>query len=348
MKHESMIIFRFITIMRFDMQFSAIKGQEKAIHILQCAIQNHHIAHAYLFTGPEGVGKKQTALALAQYLNCAAPDTKTFISCEHCPSCIQIASGSHPDLLMLEPDGGSIKIEQIRTMLSKAALRSYESAYKVIIINDAHLMTEQAANCLLKTLEEPVENTIFILITSQMQNLPITVVSRCQQVQFHLLSPTMIQEILQKLHPERQSQIGLVTALAKGSVSTAETLLANEEMTSAREDFYAQLIRLPQNSPAQILYWCEQWDKNKKMVKALLELGQLWYHDVLLFQTSRQMTLLVNQDYLVQLKAQQISPQQLLQILQYFQTGMAQLECNASPRLVLEIVLLKTQAALTV
>ena len=330
------------------MQFSEIQGQEKAIHILQCAIQNGHIAHAYLFAGPEGVGKKQTALALAQYLNCAAPDLNTFTSCGNCPSCIQSVSGSQPDILMLEPDGASIKIEQIRTLLSKVSLRSYENAYKVIIINDAHLMTEQAANCLLKTLEEPTDNTVFILITAQVQNLPVTILSRCQQISFHLLSPSVIQDILQKLHPERQSQIGLVTALAKGSVSTAENLLANEEIAGARQEFYDLLMKLHQMRPAQIIGWCEQWDKNKKMVKALLELGQLWYHDALMVNTSGQMTLLVNQDYLAPLKSQKIAPQQLLQILQYFQTGMAQLENNASPRLIMEIVLLKTQAACTV
>lgn len=329
------------------MQFSDVKGQEKAIHILQRAIQNRHIAHAYLFTGPEGVGKKKTALALAQYLNCAAPDIQHFSSCEHCPSCIQSVSGSQPDLIMLEPDGSSIKIEQIRSLLSKVSLRNYENAYKVIIINDAHLMTEQAANCLLKTLEEPTDNTVFILITAQVQNLPVTILSRCQQIQFHLLPPAMIQDILQALHPERQSQIGLVTALAKGSVSAAETLLANEEIASARQDFYDLLIRLPQVSPAQIIGWCEQWDKNKKMVKSLLELGQLWYHDVLMVNTSGQITLLVNQDYLAPLNSQKTEPQQLLHILQYFQTAMAQLESNASPRLVMEIALLKTRHALT-
>ncbi len=328
------------------MQFSEILGQEKAIHILQCAVQNGHVAHAYLFTGPEGVGKKQTALALAQYLNCASPDPHTFTSCQHCPSCIQSISGSHPDLLMLEPDGASIKIEQIRTLLGKVSLRSYENTYKVIIINDAHLMTEQAANCLLKTLEEPTDNTVFILVTAQVQNLPITILSRCQQISFNLLSPSMIQDILQKLHPERQSQIGLVTALAKGSISTAENLLANEEIADARQNFYTMLSKLAQYSPAQIIGWCEQWDKNKKMVKALLELGQLWFHDVLMINTSGQITLLVNQDYLAPLKSQKIEPQQLLQILQYFQTGLAQLESNASPRLVLEIALLKTQTAL--
>ena len=329
------------------MQFSEIKGQEKAIHILQCAIKNQHIAHAYLFTGPEGVGKKKTALALAQYLNCEAANTVTFSSCEHCPSCMQTMAGSHPDIMLLEPDGASIKIEQIRNLLSKVSRCNYESAYKVIVINDAHLMTEQAANCLLKTLEEPTEHTVFILITAQAQNLPITILSRCQQIQFNLLPPTCLQEILQQLYPERQSQIGLVTALAQGSIATAEALLANEEISAARQDFYQLLDKISTLRPAQIISWCEQWDKNKKMVKALLELGQLWYHDLLLANTAGQWDLLVNQDYLAALKAQQTEPQQLLTVLQYFQTGMAQLESNASPRLVLEIALLKTQNAFT-
>jgi DNA polymerase III gamma/tau subunit len=139
----------------------------------------------------------------------------------------------------------------------------------------------------------------------------------------------------------------LVTALAQGSIATAETLLANEDLATARQDFYQVLHKLATMRPAEIIGWCEQWDKNKKMVKALLELGQLWYHDSLLANTSRQWDLLVNQDYLAPLKTQKMEPQQLLTILQYFQTGLAQLESNASPRLVLEIALLKTQTLLT-
>lgn len=328
------------------MQFSDIKGQDTAIHILRCAIQSNHIAHAYLFSGPEGVGKKKTALAMSQYLNCEHADSESVCSCDRCPSCLQAAGGSHPDILLLEPDGNSIKIEQIRNLLAKVQLHNYESAYKVVILNDAHLMTEQAANCLLKTLEEPTDNTVFILVSAQAQNLPVTILSRCQQISFHMLAPALIHEVLQKLHPERQSQIGLVTALANGSIATAEALLDNEGIASARQDFYALLEKLSQISPAQILGWCEQWDKNKKMVKSLLELGQLWYHDILLVNTAGDRTLLVNQDYLASLNAQHVAPQNLLDILQYFQTAMAQLENHAAPRLVLEVVLLKTQSAL--
>ena len=308
------------------MQFSEIKGQEQAIHILHRAIETRHIAHAYLFTGPEGVGKKKTALALAQYLNCTNKADGIIQSCGVCPSCVQAQSGSQPDIIVLEPDGNSIKIEQIRTLLAKVTLRNYDSIYKVILINDAHLMTEQAANCLLKTLEEPTENTVFLLITSQMQNLP-----------------ALIQELLQKLYPAQQSRIGLIAALAGGSMHTAEELLANEELSQARQDFYQLLAKLNTMRPAQIIAWCEQWEKNKKMARTLLELGQIWYHDVLLTVMHSDSRLLVNQDYLAELRTQQLAAEHVLNILQYFRTGMEQLEYNASPRLVMEVALLKTQ-----
>ena len=327
------------------MQFSEIRGQEKALQMIQRAVQNKHIAHAYLFTGPEGTGKKKAALTLAQYLNCEAPDCEHIQSCEHCSACIQASCGSHPDIILLEPEKSSIKIEQIRDLLGKAALRNYEGTYKVIILNDAHLMTEQAANCLLKTLEEPKGNTIFILITAQPQNLPVTILSRCQQIAFQALPSTMVREILEELHPEKQSQIGLAAILSKGSIQTAESLLANEEISSARQELYSFLLRLPKSSPAQIMHWCEQWDKNRKMVKFLLELGQLWYHDVLLVNTARQWELLLNQDYLADLKMQKIAPEQALKILNQLHTACAQLEANASPRLVLEIALLRIQEA---
>ncbi|MBP3341553.1 MAG: DNA polymerase III subunit delta' [Peptococcaceae bacterium] len=325
------------------MQFSEIKGQEQAIHIIERAIQTQHIAHAYLFTGPEGVGKKKAALAMAQYLNCTGKASESTQSCGSCPSCIQAQTGSQPDIIVLEPDGASIKIEQIRALLSKVSLRNYDSVYKVILINDAHLMTEQAANCLLKTLEEPTDNTVFILITSQIQNLPITILSRCQQIQFHTLSPSLIQEILLQHYPAQQSRIGLTAALAGGSMHTAEELLANDDLAQTRQDFYQLLAKLDTMRPAQIISWCEQWDKNKKMARTLLELGQLWYHDVLLTVMHSDNGLILNQDYLAELRTQHAAPEHLLHVLQYFRTAAEQLEYNASPRLVLEVVLLKTQ-----
>ena len=180
-----------------------------------------------------------------------------------------------------------------------------------------------------------------------MQNLPITILSRCQQIQFQSLSPALIQELLQKLYPAQQSRIGLIAALAGGSMHTAEELLANEELSQARQDFYQLLAKLNTMRPAQIIAWCEQWEKNKKMARTLLELGQIWYHDVLLTVMHSDSRLLVNQDYLAELRTQQLAAEHVLNILQYFRTGMEQLEYNASPRLVMEVALLKTQTLIS-
>lgn len=327
------------------MQFTDILGQEQALHILCQAISHHQVAHAYLFSGPEGVGKKKTALALAQYLNCAQPD-KQLNSCGVCPSCVQAASGNYPDLFLVEPDGATIKIEQIRSLLNKLSLRSYAGGYQIVIIDQAHTMTEQAANCLLKTLEEPPANTVFCLITSQSAMLPITIISRCQQLQFHPLAPEVVRQVLQTKYPEKQSRIGLVTALAKGSLYTAEEILNNEEFTEARTNFYELLARLTSLTPADILLWCEQWDKNRKMVAVLLELCQLWYHDALLLTTAKKQDLLINQDYLAAFGQLKLTPAQALQILEACQTAVRQLDSNATPRLTLSVLLLKIQTIL--
>ena len=328
------------------MQFTDIKGQENAITLLKCALENHHIAHAYIFYGPDGVGKRKTALALAQYLNCPSKDEATLSSCDRCPSCSQANSNSHPDIIQVEPDGASIRIEQIRKLLARVALRSYESPYKVVIIDDAHLMTQESSNCLLKTLEEPTDNTVFILIASQIQKLPITILSRCQQVRFSPLSSSLMQEILSELYPQWQSRIGLVSVLAQGSLDKAAALLTNEELSSARTDCYLFLLDLKEKHPSDIINWCAQWDKNKKMVQLILELFQFWYRDLLLINSSVPVTLCINQDYIADLQKQKTDPSQLLNILQYIQSAIIQLGANASPKLVLEIVLLKTQAEL--
>ena len=115
------------------MSFRQIKGQEQAISLLKSALKHHRLAHCYLFCGPSGVGKKTTALALAQYLNCTAP-TAEIDACENCASCYKIAHHEHADVITIAPEGTSIKLKQVEAMIRQAALRSYEGGYQVILI----------------------------------------------------------------------------------------------------------------------------------------------------------------------------------------------------------------------
>ena len=141
------------------------------------------LAHAYLFTGPAQAGKMPTALAIAQLVNC---EDEAHAPCGNCASCRKIAAGNHPDVHIVDvlKDENSIKIEQIRQMLGRVALRAFEAKTKVFIVRGIHLMTTEAANALLKTLEEPAPNTLMILTTNVPEACLDTVKSRCHSVKF--------------------------------------------------------------------------------------------------------------------------------------------------------------------
>ncbi len=143
---------------------------------------NHRLAHAYLLVGPAGCGKTQTALGLAQLVNC---ESETLKPCGECTACRKIASGNHPDVHLIGNDEmDSIKIEDIRFLLSRVQLMAYEARTKVFIIRNIELMTLEAANAFLKTLEEPAANTLMILTTSVLEANLETIRSRCHIVKF--------------------------------------------------------------------------------------------------------------------------------------------------------------------
>lgn len=147
-----------------------------------------HLAHAYLLVGPKGCGKTQTALAIAQLANCQAAAKP----CAECGPCRKIASGNHPDLHILGNDDlDTIKIEEVRFLLGRAHLRAFEAETKVFIIRNIEWMTQEAANALLKTLEEPAANTLMILTTSVPEDSLDTIKSRCHIVKFFPKEPAL-------------------------------------------------------------------------------------------------------------------------------------------------------------
>ncbi len=157
-----------------------IENQNLAGRILKGILKTERIANTYLFIGPDGTGKKFAALQFAKALNCDRG------GCEECPSCIKIEEFSHPDVHLITPesDKNVISIEQMRGMQRDAYLGAFISRFKIYVIEEAGRMSEGAANSLLKILEEPPEDTIFILTTSSPQDILPTIISRCQMVRF--------------------------------------------------------------------------------------------------------------------------------------------------------------------
>lgn len=170
-----------------------VRGQKPALALLQRALEQERVAHAYLFAGPAGVGKRTTARLFAQGLVCTGEERP----CGSCAACRRAAHGNHPDIHWIEPDGSSVRIEQVRELRRNAALRPYEARRKVFVLAGADAMTEQAQNALLKTLEEPPGEAVLILIADAPGRLRETILSRTQMVRFGLLGLREVAGVLQ-------------------------------------------------------------------------------------------------------------------------------------------------------
>ena len=173
--------------------FENVVGNTKVKKILENAINNKTILHSYLFIGEEGIGKKLLAKEFAKTILCTSKDNKP---CDICKSCVEFNSNNNVNFSIINEDGSGIKIEDIRNMQNKIAEKPINSEYKVYIIDDAELMRDDAQNCLLKTLEEPPEYVVIILITANENKILNTIKSRCMKLYFNKLENNDMRKIL--------------------------------------------------------------------------------------------------------------------------------------------------------
>ena len=208
--------------------FSSVSGQEHVTRTLANAIARNKVVHAYLFTGPRGVGKTSVARILSKALNCQSPDGAE--PCQECPSCKEISSGS--SMAVREIDGASHNsVDNVRDLIdSFKALPPPGYRNKVYIIDEVHMLSVSAFNALLKSLEEPPPNTVFILATTEVHKIPETVISRCQRHDFRALAVSVIEARLAEVSKSEgleaeQEALTMVARLADGSMRDAQTLL---------------------------------------------------------------------------------------------------------------------------
>src|SRR3990172_11542838 len=176
--------------------FNELIGQEPIIRILKNSVDQGKVAHAYLFSGPRGVGKTSTARILAKALNCK--DGPTSVPCGACASCISITDGSSVDVM--EIDGASnTSVDDVRDLRERIKYAPSGGKYKVYIIDEVHMLSSSAFNALLKTLEEPPSHVIFVLATTEMKKIPATVLSRCQHMPFRRISSSEIRARLKHI-----------------------------------------------------------------------------------------------------------------------------------------------------
>lgn len=182
---------------------SATKHQELAWSVIKQAFHSGVFSHAYLFTGPPGLGQREAAVRLVSATTCRAPGLAVGDSwepCGNCPQCRKVVNGNHPDVHWLEADGPSLKLAQIRSVLHEIWFQPLEGSRRCFVIADADRLTPEAAARLLKILEEPPSYALFILMAESVASLPSTVVSRCYIVPFRPLSPPVLAEKIQAEH----------------------------------------------------------------------------------------------------------------------------------------------------
>jgi len=250
------------------------------------------LGHAYLLVGPQDSGKTQTALSLAQLVNCEGQGIKP---CGLCPPCRKIDSGNHPDVhVMGNDEGESIKIEEIRFLLGRAQLRAYEAKTKVFIIRNIEYMTTDAGNALLKTLEEPSPNTLMVLTTSVPENNLDTIKSRCHIVNFF---PTSVNRIVQLLKDEgvKNEDARFLAVYSEGCLGKTRKLIKQEIITE-RHQVLDELL-LNRNNDAFLKDLAQDDQATAQALRLLLS----YFRDVLLFKSGVDPKELVHQDRLKEL-----------------------------------------------
>jgi len=203
--------------------FATIRGHERVRDRLRAAVVNERLPHALLFAGADGVGKRRVAVALAAWLLC---DEDGDDACGNCASCRQVTAGSHPDFQLIAVAAGKkeIGVDRARDVKRFTQLRPMRGTLKVAVVDDAHMLTVAAQNALLKTLEEPPEHSLLILVANNPDALLATVRSRCQRVQFSPLPNDAVEDILTREHGIAPAAVRQLAALAEGSPGRALTL----------------------------------------------------------------------------------------------------------------------------
>jgi DNA polymerase-3 subunit delta' len=323
------------------MAFKNVIGHAKPIALLQRAIKNGKVAQSYLFLGNEGIGKKYAALQFAKALNCLGAEAEEGDACDHCTSCKKIDHGLHPDVLVIEPEGQNIKVEQIRQLQRELAYRPYEGKYRVCIVTAADRMAPHIPNTLLKTLEEPPLHTVIILLANNSRFMLPTILSRCQPIRFNPLPIPLVSKWLREGSGFDEAEAHLLASLSEGSPGKALEI-QEEILQIPRKELLKDWVGLKSLSIERIGSWVGSLPSQRENLLLILEVAKTLLRDLVMVKTLNKGPKLIHSDLLQEIEstATNWSLSSLLRRMESLHQTIIEIKANANTSLALEAMML--------
>lgn len=321
--------------------FKDVVGHRDIIGYIQDAVQQNKVSHAYILNGQRGSGKKMLAKLFATTLQC---ETGKSEPCNECRSCIQANNGNHPDIITVKHEKpGSISVDDIRSQVNgDIMIKPYSSPYKIYIIPEADLLTVQAQNALLKTIEEPPEYAIIFLLTENADSLLPTIRSRCVMLKLRNIKDKLVKKYLMEQLQIPDYQADLCAAFAQGNIGRAVMLAKSEHFNEIKEEAIQLLKYINEMELSEIVSAIKEINKYKLELTDYLDIITIWYRDVLLYKATKDVGSLVFGDQLKYIKerASKSSYEGIETILESIEKAKVRLKANVNFDLVMELLLL--------
>lgn len=325
-------------------KFQDIIGQEQIKEHLQNAISAEKVSHAYIINGEKSSGKEFIAKVFAMALQCERKEAEP---CQECHSCKQALTGNHPDIIYVTHEKpNTISVDDIRAQVNNdVGIKPYSGPYKIYIVNEAEKMTTQAQNAILKTLEEPPAYAVILLLTTNVNSLLPTILSRCVVLNMKPVADALVKRYLMEQLQVPDYKAEVCVAFARGNIGKARALASSEDFENVKAEALSLLKYIHDMEINEIIAAIKKITEYKLEVSDYLDICAIWYRDVLLFKATNDVNHLVFREEIQALRktVQRSSYEGIETVIRALDTAKRRLDANVNFELTMELLMLTIQ-----